>query len=410
MFRAQRFRLYPNQDQEAYFHQCAGAARHAWNWAIALRQRYYRMFGKTLPYNRLQRQWYKHKKGKKSWAADVGKVVTIHSLRHLESAYASFFAKRSGYPKFKSRRRDGIKFTIADEGRDVSFRGSRIKLPVVGEVRYRGKLRWTDAPIKSATVRNVAGRWFLVILSALPDPKPEPHTGQTCGIDLGCTMFATVSSLGRITEEIAPPKPYAKAKRKLKRLQRVVSRRQKGGKNRKKAVRRLARQHGLAANVRSNFLHQFTSRLVKKYGVIVLEDLPVKGMMGGMLARTVADLGFGEFRRQVTYKSEVTGTKVVFADRWYPSSKTCSHCGLVKTKLELSERTWTCGGCGVTHQRDHNAAFNLEKLGRGSPEVTPAETGGSPPSRKTKRGAGQGSRNAKTTRNGCRSEVVIQHD
>jgi putative transposase len=399
MYRAQRFRLYPTSEQEVYFRQAAGAARHAYNWGLALRQRYYRRFQTGIPLARLKRQWNKHKKGKKSWAAGVGKEVTSNALTQMDKAYRNFFAGRSRFPRFKSKRCRSAKFAVADEGRNISFRGKSVRLPIVGLVRFANGLRWPNAKKMFATIRENGGRWFLIVRFELPDPKPETHNGPSCGIDLGSTVFATIASNGLVVDEIKPPKPYVKNKRKLKRLQRMVNRRKDGGKNLMKAKKAVAVLHWRITNVRSDFLHKLSRQVAKTYGRLGMEDLNVKGMQRGLMSKVVGDLGFGEFRRQVTYKAEATGTKVVIADRFYPSSKTCSHCGLVKTKLELSERTWTCE-CGVTHNRDHNAAINLEKLGRGAPKVTPAEIGGSPPSRKTKRGAGRGSRNAKTTSNG----------
>jgi putative transposase len=193
-----------------------------------------------------------------------------------------------------------------------------------------------------------------------------------------------------VVEELAPPKPYAKAKRKLQRIQRRLSASVKGSNRSKRKRLQLAKAHERIANIRGDFLHGFTSKLVNRFGVVVLEDLSVKGMAGGMLAGTIQDLGFAEFRRQVEYKAEAAGTKVVIADRFYPSSKTCSHCGAIREKLELSERVFHCE-CGFVAGRDENAAINLEKLGQSMPEVTRGETGGSP-ARKG-RGARRGTAN-----------------
>jgi putative transposase len=173
----------------------------------------------------------------------------------------------------------------------------------------------------------------------------------------------------------------------------MVSRRAKGSKRRALAKLRLAKAHERVANLRANQLHQLSSQLVKRYGVIVLEDLNVKGLAGGMLAGTIADLGFAEFRRQVEYKSEAAGTNVIFADRFFPSSKSCSRCGEIKDDLALSDRTFRCGGCGLEVGRDHNAGINLEKLGQSMPEATRGETGGS--SSRKGRGAGRRTANAR---------------
>lgn len=408
MRRSQRILIQPTQDQERLFAGSCGLSRFAWNWALALCQRHYRMFGKKTGHKRpsaytLMRHWNKVKDRRFPWVREYSKLIPEECFKKLDLAFQDAFARMkagqlAGFPRF---RRKGVheSFQVVPSGdRPMARVAKRFRIPRVGLVKCQTILRWPNGKHVYGRVKYKAGRWWLTLTYEFPDPKPGPHTGPSCGIDLGCTTFATVASDGKIVDELAPPKPYAKANRRLKRLQRIASRKMKGGKNRRKAVMRLARQHERVANTRVNFLHQFTSRLVKRYGVIVLENLSVKGMMAGMLAGTIRDMGFGQFRRQMEYKAEVTGSQVVLADRFYPSSKTCSHCGKVKAKLSLSERTWTCEGCGTIHNRDHNAAVNLEKLGQGLPESTPAETGGASKGSNARRGAGRGSRNAKKSR------------
>lgn len=403
MFRSQLLLLSPTKEQARQFAGAAGLSRFAWNWALALSQRYYRVFGKRPGYKRLspavlRKHWNKIKGRRFPWVLEFSKLIAEESFRQLDRAYRLTFSKlargqKAGFPTFRKKGVDESFQVVPCGNFPIRRSVQRFNFPRIGMVKCHTPIRWPSGSQVRGRVKLKAGRWWLILSYELPDPKPEPHTGPACGIDLGCTTFATVASQGVIVEEIAPLKPYTKSKRKLKRLQRSVSRKKKGGVNRRKARRRIARHHERVANVRANFLHQFTSRLVKQYGVIVLEDLSVNGLAAGRLAGTIRDMGFSEFRRQVEYKAEVTGTKVVLADRFYPSSKTCSSCGLVKTKLGLKERVWTCERCGVTHDRDHNAAINLEKLPQGMGKVTPTETGGSSPSRKTKRGAGRRSRN-----------------
>lgn len=402
MTRSQRLLLSPTTAQRKLLAGAAGLSRFAWNWAVGLCQRHYEWYGRLPGYKRLtgydlQRRWNRVKDRHFPWVRRYSKLIPEESFRKVEQAYRAAFArlKAGGKPGFPRFHRKGVNdgFQVVPSRHDPMRRdGRRFNFPRIGLVKCQTRLRWPDAAQVYGRVRLRAGRWWLTLSYDLPGAAGLPRGRPACGIDLGCAMFATVASEGVIVDEVRPPKPYAKAKRRLKRMQRVVSRRARGSANRKRAIRRLARAHERVANVRGDFLHQFSSRIVRRFGVVVLEDLSVKGLAGGMLAGTIHDLGFGEFRRQVEYKAEAVGTRVVLADRFYPSSKTCSSCGRVKTKLELGERTWTCE-CGVTHDRDHNAAMNLEKLGRGTPEVTPVESGGAC-SRRRGAGATRRSRNA----------------
>lgn len=394
-FRSQMYRLYPTAIQEEYFLRSWGASRHAFNWALALRKRYYRRYGKSVSGMTLSKKWSRHKKNKKKWAAEIGKVITQTAIHSVDVAYKKFFSGQNRFPRFKSKYRSRCSFRVADSADQMRFDGGKVKLPVIGFVRFRGEHRWPKAKLCRASVSSDGGRWFLSVLYELPDPKPEPHQGPTCGVDLGCTTFATVSSNQEITHEVKPPKPYAKTKRRLKRLQRSVSRKQKGSKNRERAKRKLSRLHFRVKSIRQDFLHKLSRKLVQTYSTVVLEDLSVKGMTRGFLRKAISDLGFGEFRRQVEYKAIETGTRVVIAPRFFPSSKACNKCGLIRETLELSERQWTCE-CGVAHNRDHNAARNLEELHQlpvNDGKVTPVETGSSSSPRKRGRGAGRGSRN-----------------
>lgn len=385
MIRSQRFLLQPTQVQAEYLRRAAGLNRFVYNWGLAICKRYYRWFGKRKGYKRptnytLHKRWVKAKCRRFGWANDVSKHVAEAALDSLELAFQAFFGKNGRYPQLKTKRRSPASFSAgryqANRQNMLAFSGCRICLPKIGKVRCSRPPRWPGAKPLVARVKEQAGRWWLTVQYDLPDPTPQPRTEPVAGLDLGCTTFATISSGGTI-EEVAPPKPYAKAKRKLRRLQRVLSRRQKGSKRRRKAVLRVAKAHKRVADIRTDFLHQLSRRVVKKHGTVVLEDLSVKGMARGMLAGTIADLGFGEFRRQCEYKATEESAHVVVAPRFYPSSKTCSGCGAVKADLSLKERTYRCDACGLSIGRDINAARNLEALGRGTPEVTPVETGGS---------------------------------
>lgn len=408
MFRSQRILLKPTVAQERLFRGSAGLSRFAWNWAVAICRRHYELFGrgkkgyKRPNAIRLTTHWNKVRHRRFQWASEYSKNIAQETFRYLDKSFAASFVrlKRTGRwnpPKFHKKGAKDSFSVVPSHHFPMRRDGNRLYVPKIGLVKCVTPMRWPDAKQLTGRIKLIAGRWWLTLAYELPDPPKLPDGRPTCGIDLGCTTFATIASGGEVVEEIAPPKPYAKAKRKLKRMQRRMSRRKKGGNRRKKARLAVAKAHKRVADIRADFLHQLTSRLVKTYGTVVLEDLSVSGMMRGWLSGTIADIGFGEFRCQVEYKAETAGTKVVFADRWYPSSKTCFRCGVVKDQLPLSERVFRCE-CGHADSRDGNAARNLERVPQSMREVTPVESGGS--SRRKMGGAARGNGNTKRRKAG----------
>jgi putative transposase len=214
----------------------------------------------------------------------------------------------------------------------------------------------------SATVSEQAGHWYVSVQVEQEQTVPA-NRGPSVGVDFGVKALATLSD-GTV---IPTPKPLKRHLKQLKRVQRAVSRKQKGSQNRRKAAPRVGRLHRKIANQRQNTLHQVTTRLAKTKRVIIIEDLNVSGMLKNHhLAQAIADVGFGDFRRQLVYKAACYSSRVVLADRWEPSSKTCSGCGWVDEDLRLSDRTFRCRNprvsCGLVLDRDLNAALNLEKL------------------------------------------------
>ena len=205
---------------------------------------------------------------------------------------------------------------------------------------------------------RVADPWFVSITVEVPDQShlPKAENQGVVGVDLGVSALATLST----GEIITGPKPHKALLTRLQRLSRSLSRKQKGSANRRKAKAKLARLHARIANIRQDALHKLTTDLTRRFHTIVIEDLNVRGMMRNRhLARSIADMGFFEFRRQLEYKAAMRGGQVVVADRWFPSSKTCSACGSVQKEMPLSVRQWTCPDCGAYHDRDLNAAKNL---------------------------------------------------
>jgi IS605 OrfB family transposase len=281
-----------------------------------------------------------------------------------------------GFPRFKSRREHApsVRFTtgvirLEDDRRHVT-------LPRLGTIKTHESTRKLHrriadgrARILSATVRAEAGRWFVSFTVEVQRAGQTPaRPDAVVGVDLGVKTLAVISD-GR--PAIANPKHYDAAQRKLARLSRAVSRKQgpdrrtgRQASNRwRKANAARNRLHHRTANLRKDAIHKLTTALAREYGTVVVEDLNVAGMVKNRrLARIVSDAGFGEIRRQLTYKTGWNGGTLIVADRWYPSSKTCSGCGVVKAKLRLSERTYTCTTCSLALDRDINAARNLASL------------------------------------------------
>ena len=296
------------------------------------------------------------------WVYDSLRDANAQPFANLGQAFRNFFAGQAKYPRFKKKGKCRDAFYVANDKFHVE--GDMITLPRIGKVKMREALRF-DGKVICATVSRTANRWFVSISVEvdLPVLASENQT-RRAGVDLGVKNLATVASLG---DEIIieGPKPLRAALKRLKRLNRSLSRKAKGSKNREKARLRLARCHTRIAGVRTDALHKLTTWLVRTYGCVVIEDLGVKGMVRNRkLARVISDMGFGEFRRQLEYKSELSEGEIVVADRWFPSSKRCRQCDMVNESLTLKDRIFTCSGCGHVEDRDVHAARNLERYPR----------------------------------------------
>jgi putative transposase len=356
MLLAHKIELKYNNKQASYFAKAAGTARKAYNWALDEWQKEYAAGGKPSE-TALRRKLNSIKREQFPWMLEVTKNAPQMAIIQLGQAFKNFFAKRADYPQ---RRRKWIddRFTLTNDQFHVN--DSRIRIPHLGWVRMRESLRFIGKII-SATISRVANKWFVsVTVDTRIDPTPATNENQVVvGVDLGVSDFATLST----GEAIQGPKPYKTQLNRLQRLSKSLSRKQKGSNNRYKAKLKLSRLHYRIANKRRDAIHQLTSHLVQRYDVIAIEDLHVKGMMKNRrLSRSLADMGFSEFRRQLEYKTALNDKKLFIADRWFASSKLCSHCGYQLKELLLSERQWTCSECNVTHDRDINAAINLQKL------------------------------------------------
>jgi putative transposase len=311
------------------------------------------------------------------WMLEVGKMAPQQAIKNLGRAFQRFLRGEARYPCFK---RKGVHDSFrADNG--PSHKGvdavevcvKRIRLPRVGWVRMREALRF-QGQIKSAIVSRVSDRWFVSLTVDLGDISMTSRENQAAavGVDMGIKAFATLST-GEVVEG---PKPHRALLLRLRRLSKALSRKHKGSANWHKAKAKIARLHARIANIRNDALHKLTTRLCQEFSYVVIEDLNVQGMLSNRrLSRAIADCGLYTFRRHLTYKADWYGCKVITADRWYPSSKTCSVCAVIYGGLTLGERAWTCPQCGTWHDRDMNAALNLKKLAVSSTVTACGEEG-----------------------------------
>ena len=391
MILAHKIALDPNNTQATYFARAAGTARFAYNGALDEWQRQYDAWKQdnSLPkpsQAALRRQLNALKREQYPWMLEVTKNAPQMAIIQLGEAFKNFWAGRAKFPKFRKKGVDD-RFTLTND--QFRVEGPRIRIPNLGWVRMRESLRFTGK-ILSATISRVADRWFVSITVDTHDGShlPKAENQGAVGVDLGVSALATLS-----TGE--PPIPGPKAHKalldRLRRLSRSLSRKTKGSANRHKAKAKLARLHARIAAIRSDALHKLTTDLTRRFHTIGIEDLNVRGMMANRhLARSIADMGFFEFRRQLEYKAAMRGGVVQVADRFYASSKTCSACGHKLDALPLSVREWTCPACGVIHDRDLNAAINLKNMAVSStvaacgPAMRPAMEEGSGLRRKTK--------------------------
>lgn len=375
ILRAYKVELDPNNKQRTALLKHAGAARFARNWGLARRIEEYRETGRSSNAIEQHRQLNALKKTEYPWLYEVSKCAPQEALRDLDKAFANFYRRVRlkkqgklkgpvGFPKFKSKKRGAGSFRLTGS---IRVERARIRLPRLGWIRLKehGYIPIEGIRILSATVSERAGRWF-VSAQVEQEIEVERATGPAVGVDLGVKVMATCSD-GAVFEN---PKALRRYKRKLVRLQRELSRRKKGGRNRERTRRKIARLHYRISNIRKDALHKATSAIVAKTkspsqrpSVVVIEDLNVSGMLKNRyLSKAIADVGFCEFRRQLEYKAAWYGIDLLVADRFYPSSKTCAECGSVKPMLKLSERTFVCEDCGCVMDRDLNAGRNLAQL------------------------------------------------
>ena len=390
MYEAVKVALDPTPAQERRLLSHAGAARFAFNAALAHVKDAIDAGEKPEWSFYSLRKWWNANKDELAvdddgviWWSDNSKEAYSYGVESLAKGLSNWAKSRKGtlkghrvgFPKFKSKNKTTPRFAYASGSFGlINCDPKALKLPRIGRVHCMENVaaRVGDARVTRMTISQRAGRWYASLTIEREDEpvKPAPK-GGTVGVDLGIKTLATLSD-GTVVEN---PRHLKKSERKLKCAQQALSRKMLGSNRRARAKARVARIHAHVANQRKDALHKLTTHLASKYSEISIEDLNVTGMTKNhALAKSVMDASFGEFRRQLEYKAKRTGARLNIVDRWYPSSKTCSGCGRVKAKLSLSERTYRCDGCGLTIDRDLNAAININVAGS-APETLNAHGG-----------------------------------
>jgi putative transposase len=360
MILAHKIELKANNKQRTYFAKACGVARFSYNWALEQWKKQYQAhkenpdLPKPTQYS-LSKQLNVIKRIEFPWMLEVTKNAPQKAITQLGEAFKRFFKGEANYPKFKKK---GIhdSFSITNDQFALSNTLNRIRIPRLGWVRLQESLRF-NGKILSATISRQANKWFISIAVQIDDYSHlrKAENQGVVGVDLGILSLATLSN----GEVITGSKPLKTLISRLKKLSKSLSRKQQGSSNWYKAKAKLATLHARISNIRKDTLHKLTSNLTRRFSIIGIEDLNVKGMLSnGKLARSIADMGFYEFKRQLQYKAQMRGNLIVIADKWYPSSKTCSACGGIKQDLTLKDRIFKCE-CGHVQNRDLNAAINL---------------------------------------------------
>jgi len=362
MIKAHKIRLNPSPEQELYFRKAAGTARFVYNWGLAEWQRHkaahpgqaHGVMAIKKDFNALKGQQY-------PWVYEVAKDVAEGAFTNLSAALKNHFDSRNGkrtgakvgFPKFKSKKDRRQSFHLNNDKFRVSDHS--LYVPKLGWVNMAEALRF-EGKIMGAVVSRKSGRWYVSISVEMDRPESFQFPRSSAGLDMGLKVLIVLSDGTQYENQVLLRSELTH----LKCLNRRLSRRQKDSTRWWRAKKQLAQFHERIANRRADYLHKLTTQLASTYAVLGMEELNVAGMLRNhRLALSLSDASFGEIRRQLQYKSEWLGGRVVRIDRFYPSSQLCSVCGVKNSGLRLEDREWTCQNCGAHHNRDANAARNI---------------------------------------------------
>jgi putative transposase len=363
MYKAYVFRIYPNKEQEVLINKTIGSARFIYNKMLDEKKIYFQITGDN--WRSTPAHYKKHYK----WLKEVDSLALCNAQLHLEQAFKNFWQnpKHFGFPEHKKKRSSRQSYTTnLINGNIILLEdGHHLKLPKLGFVNIvQHRPIPDDYKLKSVTISKTStDKYFASILYEYDETIPElTEIDQDKVIGLDYSMGELyVSSEGDVSEK---PKFMRNTEKRLAKEQRKLSRCKKGGKNRRKQRKKVAKLHEKRRNQTKDFLHKKSARMAKECDAVVIEDLNMHGLSQALnFGKSVAENAFGSFRTMLYYKLRKYGKKLVIIDKWYPSSKTCSHCGTVKDKLYLSERVFICNNCGHTMNRDENAAINIKNEG-----------------------------------------------
>ena len=370
MRKGYKFKLEPTHEQAVLINKTLGCCRWVYNNALDKKSKAFarrkEKINATALKNRLP-----YLKTVKPWLKEVDSTALQQAIMHMDDAYANFFAGRAGFPKFKSKHNEVHSYKTVSASLRIED-DKHINLPVVGIVRCRMH-RQPKGTIKSATITKCAGNYYISLLCEVDEPDKLPINANKVGIDLGIKAFA-VDSNGLVYEN---PKYLNKSLDKLKLEQQKLSRMTKGSKNYNKQKNKIAKLHLHIANQRLDHAHKLSTKLIRENQIISIEDLDIKGMVkkedtttktrskvDNKKARAIIDAGWGQFTRLLEYKATWYGRSVIKIGRYVPSSQRCNHCGTINPAVkDLSVRSWVCPHCGMTHNRDYNAAINILQEG-----------------------------------------------
>ena len=363
MLKAYKYRIYPNREQQVLIERHFGCSRFVFNWALALQKRYYAMFGKSLSRTKIQSHLVKKKKKARfAWLSEVNSQSLLNALLNVHTAFTNFFKGQAKFPRFKSKKIPQRSYQCPQHC-TVNFAQGMINLPKIKGIKAVFS-REFEGRIKTVTISKTAtGKYYASILVENNEVAPTPTTIEpslTVGIDLGISHLLNLSDGSKVDN----PKHLSKASQRLSAQQKIFARKQKQSKNYQKQKLAVARIHEKVRNQRLDLHHKVTYKLIceNQATSYAIEDLGVKNMVKNRkLAKAINDVGWGQFVTLLTYKAKWYGKNVLKVNRFFASSKTCSHCHHKLESLPLSVRHWTCPSCQTHHDRDINASNNIHQ-------------------------------------------------
>ena len=354
-----KFRIYPDAEQQKIINQTLGCVRFVYNHFLAVRRDSWQEKHESVTYVKSSRMLTALKCNPDFvWLKAVDSMALQESLRNLDRAFQNFFKKKSGYPKFKSKHNYHQSYRTRNQSGSIRIVDGNIKLPRIGIVKTKLSREFEGRILNATVSRTASGKYFVSLCVEMDSELVlGRNNGQQIGIDVGLKEFCSDDR----GNTVANPRILRRMERKLKRQQKSLARKVKGSSSRNKARIKVARTHERIVNIRRDFLHKESTRLVQENQLIAIEKLKVKNMLRNhKLAKAISDVSWSEFFRMLEYKAVLYGCDVVKVDTFYPSSQTCSCCGYKNTDTKsLSIRKWTCPKCHAQHDRDINAARNI---------------------------------------------------